>query len=506
MAEDFQPQGRLHPMSWLFAVMTLLRQFLLPLLAAAFFGSREGLPIWFGLLIIPMIGAAVWKQFFYRFGCGPNGLVIREGVLFHNLRQIDYSRIENIDTQRNLLHRLLGVAEVRVETSTGGKPEAQIQVLSLEAAAALKQRIFALNAQQAAPDRAREEESALLHLPVSELIRFGLVDNRGMIVVAGLFGLAQQVGLLEAWSGMVGERVRSEQFASFIAQDLTLQIALTLGLIIAALVLIRAFSIALALITLYDFRLTQAGSDLRVRYGLLTRVSLTLRRARIQALHQTQTILHRLFDRVSLRVDLAGDGGEVEGGESSRSGVRWLAPIIVSNRAAELAALALPEARLTDAPDWQPLAERARSRIFRRSSAWWLIACALLAVLTQNAFALLVLGIGIPMAFCYATMYVRYTRWALTSHALMFRSGWLTRRLVVVPRNRVQCALVEESPFDRRNKMAGVAIDTAGAAGRAETINIRYLHPEVASALARNLYISSAHAGAHSLRAEVEAV
>src|SRR5687768_13934427 len=159
-------------MSWLFAVMTFIRQFLLPLLAAAFFGSRDAMPLWLATIIVPMIVAAVWKQFFYRYGCGPAGLVVREGIFFHNLRQIDYSRIENIDTERNLLHRALGVAEVRVETSTGGKPEALIQVLSLAKAQELRQAIFATRTDPEQPTRVEANESTLLHLPIDELVRF----------------------------------------------------------------------------------------------------------------------------------------------------------------------------------------------------------------------------------------------------------------------------------------------------------------------------------------------
>jgi putative membrane protein len=507
VTENFQPEGRLHPMSWLFAVMTFIRQFLLPLLAAAFFGSRNGMPLWLAIFIVPMIAAAVWKQFFYRYGCGPAGLVVREGIFFHNLRQIDYARIENIDTERNLLHRALGVAEVRVETSTGGKPEALIQVLSLAKADELRQAIFATRKDPEQPTRVEENETTLLHLPIDELVRFGLIDNRGMVVVAGLFGLAHEAGVIEAWAVSMKDRISPEQFDALIARGLPLQAGLALSLLLAALILVRLFSVSLALLTLYDFRLTQVGADLRVRYGSLTRVSLTLRLSRIQALHRTQTLLHRLFDRVSLRADLAGGGAEAEHEQGSATRVRWLAPISTPQRAMELAALALPDVHLESEPDWQPLASGARGRIFRFSTAWWLLASSLLAAVLRDYVGLLLLAIGIPMSFWYATMYSRYTRWSLDEDVLSFRSGWLTRKLVIVPRSRVQCALMKQSPFDRRSQMANVVIDTAGGGSRSDIIRIPYLDIEVAAQLAHALYCSSAAAGDPLLQpSEVEAV
>jgi putative membrane protein len=326
-------------------------------------------------------------------------------------------------------------------------------------------------------------------------VRFGLIDNRGMVVVAGLFGLVHEAGVIDAWAATIQDRISAEQFDAIIARGLPLQAGLAIALLLAALVVVRLFSVALALLTLYDFRLAQVGADLRARYGSFTRVSLTLRLSRIQALHQTQTLLHRLFDRVSLRADLAGGGSEAGQEQESLTRIRWLAPISTPERATQLAALALPDVHLENEPDWQPLAAGARGRIFRFSSAWWSLASALLALLLRDFAGLLLLAIGIPVSFWYATMYARYTRWSLNRDVLSFRSGWLTRKLVIVPRSRVQCALLKQSPFDRRSQMANVAVDTAGAGARSDIIRIPYLGIEVAAQLAHALYSSSAAGG-----------
>ena len=92
----------------------------------------------------------------------------------------------------------------------------------------------------------------------------------------------------------------------------------------------------------------------------------------------------------------------------------------------------------------------------------------------------------IPLAWMHAHLYVKHTRWALTRDAVLFRSGWMTRRLTIVPRDRVQSLNVSTSPFDRRSGMASVAVDTAGAAG--VSIRIRYLPAEVADTLSDALY------------------
>jgi putative membrane protein len=492
MADAFEPRERLHPMSWLFGALTFIRQFIVPLIAAAIFGSRDGMPNWLGFLVLPMLGAAIWKQYFYRYGLGPTGLVIREGLLFRNVRQIDYSRIENIDTERGVLHRLLGVAEVRVETSTGGKPEALIQVLGLPAAEELRREVFASRGSGVESAASAETEETLLQLPTTEVIKFGLIDNRGMIVVAGLFGLLHESGVVEFWSEVVKSRMSVELLDELIARGPFIQFSLGLAVLVVALALVRLFSVVLALVTLHGFRLTRVGADFRARYGLLTRIALTLRVRRIQAAHMTETLLHRLFGRVSVRVDLAGDGVVAENSEDARSKVRWLAPLCEPNDARKLIAMALPDVDFTVAADWQSLAPGARRRVFRKSVIWWVIISVALAVGFQTYSAVLLLALGLPISFWHATMYIRNTRWALQADAVFFKYGWLSRKLIVVPRNRVQTVCLTESPFDRRHRMAAVCVDTAGAGPRSDQVRIPYLAADVAQSLAKALYASAA--------------
>ena len=212
----------------------------------------------------------------------------------------------NIDTTRGPLHRLFGVAEVRIETSAGGKAEALIRVLGPQALSELRERVFGgQEAREAGAPAGREAEEAaarapLLHLPPGELVRFGLIDNRGVLIAAAAAGTASQMGLDET----IGrELMQSLPGAVNDVGSLVwpLQAALALSVIVAALLALRLLSIVFALLTLYDFRLTRKGADLRVQYGLITRVGLTLRQQRTQAVRQAESVLHRFFDRVSLQ-------------------------------------------------------------------------------------------------------------------------------------------------------------------------------------------------------------
>src|SRR5690606_11035429 len=114
--------------------------------------------------------------------------------------QIPFSRIHDVAVHQTLLHRLFAVAEVRLESASGDKPEARMQVLRLDEALALE-RLIRRRGEAAARDAVASPAAAtappggevLLALAPAEIMRLGLISSRGMVVVAGLFALGWQV-------------------------------------------------------------------------------------------------------------------------------------------------------------------------------------------------------------------------------------------------------------------------------------------------------------------------
>jgi putative membrane protein len=77
--------------------------------------------------------------------------------------------------------------------------------------------------------------------------------------------------------------------------------------------------------------------------------------------------------------------------------------------------------------------------------------------------------------------------WAVSDHAVLFRSGYLSRELTVARFNKIQAVTLNESPFDRRLSMAGVRVDTAGAGDASHRVDIPYLARPIADDLYRRL-------------------
>lgn len=524
MASEAPQSGldnRLHPLSWIFLVGSTIKGLVIPALLLVFASQGVGFELWALLLLVPAATVALLKMAVFRYGFTPEDLVIRDGFLTRNERHIPYGRIQNVDLVRNPLHRWLGVAEVRLETASGSKAEAVIRVLSMDAIEEMRSRVFAGKA-RAAEDAGEGAETGapaghtLVHMPTADVVRYGLIDNRGMVVVGAIMGLGWQLGFFDGggpqpWSWTSRDEIRDDlrgeggepslpfgwedlpgwltfhpQETGWLAPILTFAL-----LLVAAWIVLRLFSVGLALFRLYDFRLTRDGEDLRTELGLFTRFTATIPRPRIQLLSIESGWLARRFGRVQVRVETAGSAFSRDSdGDASERRARWLAPLLPEDRLRPLLAETLPELDW-DALDWQPLPPRAKRRVRNRALVVVLLICLPLGFLLSPWVFLLLLP-GVAWAEVHARLWLRHAGWALAGPTVAYRSGWWKRKRSVVRFSKMQTVRLSHTPFDRRYGMASVAVDTAGAGSISHRVDVPFLPLDVARSLRDRLYAEAA--------------
>ena len=503
-------ERRLHPASFLFVIASNLRRMLLPLLVAVFAARSSSWDVWIGLGLIVSAVYGLVRYLTYRYIYAEDDLIIKTGFIFRNERHIPYIRIHNIGSVQNLLHRLVGVVETRVETAGGSEPEARLQVLSVGAMEEMRGHVLAAKRRAGGPVEAAPGAGAtleaggvesvaieggrtLLHLTPKELFLHGIIDYRGMIVVGAAMGLWWELGWMggdgfldvDRWFDMNKDTGRSVM--RYLAGALSLggigQLAAGLLLFLVAL---HAFSIGYAFWKLYGFTLQRSGRDLVMTCGLFTRVSTTIPLLRIQVVTIREKPLHRLFGRVEVRVDTAG-GGESEEAVVSH---QRIAPLV---KRADLPRLIQELQPGLDLPavDWRSVDPRASRRILK---VWALMIAGLTAVAVANVgpWGAIVAVPLIPLAIVGARLHAASLRYALTDEWVLYRSGWLWTHVSMARHSKIQALQAAESPFDRRWDMAHLRVDTAGAGKSAHLIHIPYLPKGTALDLFRRLEVQAA--------------
>ncbi len=476
-------ERRLHPWSWLFVLIAGLRQFIVPLAVLVFFGGR-GEDGWqlggAGVVVAVLAVGSVWRYFTYRYRIDEDSLFVRSGLLHRELRQIPFSRIHNVALQQSLLHRAFGVAAVKLESAGGTRPEAEMKVLRLADALALEQLIRDRGQAPVDAPRGQPQDPAgatLLSLPPGEIVRLGLISNRGMVVVAGAFALAWQVFPEGRVAGLfsAGGRRLSGYIGAFSGDWIGIALALA-AFVAMVLVMIRLLSVLLAIVRYHGFRLSEHGRRLTVERGLLTRVRASVPRRRIQAWTLREGVLHRLFRRRSLDIDTAASQGD----GSQEKSLRELAPVATPDACDALVRHVLREAHWPP-QQWAPLHRRAWLRLFLGDALFGLL---LLAAATWlfgiwGLWALL----WLPWSVLVARRHAARAGYALDDTVVAVREGWWSRHWRFAELDKIQALELRRSPLDHGMGMASVWLDTAGTGPLAPPLRIRHLPLQDARAL-----------------------
>ena len=137
----------------------------LHILSPVFFAGRHAWRLWplalllaarqqwwllaLGALVLLAWSSIEWLRRTYALEGG--ALRLEEGVLSRQLRAVPFDRIQQVDLVRKPLHRLLGVATLRVETAGGGRAaEVDLDVVTLAEAQALRASLLRAKARLAA--------------------------------------------------------------------------------------------------------------------------------------------------------------------------------------------------------------------------------------------------------------------------------------------------------------------------------------------------------------------
>lgn len=523
------PWQRVQPISLLFVVISTIRQWIIPLVFGIF-SARDGNLVAIGLGSLAftiLFGFALTRYLTLRFRLAGGELQVRDGVFFKSMRTVPVHRIQNIDLVQNILHRIFGVAEVRIETASGKEPEAVLRVLSLAEVESLRARVFAksntrvvgmseptlvvnedgsavaaagtlatggriagvgVNASDV-PLQAEQSRQLLLAISLKQFALAGLTSNRGFLVVPIILGTLYETrsftrGLRNQFrinsSDLLLDRIPSGLSTWYIVMWLAA------GLFVSIL-LLKVLSFAWFVIRFYGYQLWAIGDDLRISCGLFTKVSATIPRSRIQFISIHRSWLARKLGLAAIRIETAGGGGTEHENASQSVGRRWFVPVISESQVVGLIEHLRPGIHWTESQfDWQPLSPRAGTRLQR----FGIIAAVVLTAVAGFVWQPWGATVGIvllPLFLWIAHRQAKAMRYARSGPFVVFRSGMLTRKCSCAFVDKIQTLKLSESPFDRRWNMATLTVDTAAAGPAEHKIEVKYLDANVAQREYANL-------------------
>lgn len=458
MVADGVPR-RVHPGTVAIAFLRKAPQNVLAIPVAAGWASGRGFG--WALLIAAVAGGIAlafawlsWRRFTYTVAA--DELVIERGVLSRARRSIPLERIQDVSIEQGPLHRLFGLAEVRVETGGGDADEAVLDSVSVAEAQRLR---AALRGQRCAgPNEAGEAAApAEPHvLPVVYAMTPARVALLGLfsfslVWLAALFGVLQ---FLDQFVDLGWDRI--EEYAGAAREEAQARFSIAAVGVVAAIALTLGVVSGVVRTVLRDWGFTLRAGEGRFRRtrGLLTRSEVVVAVRRIQLALVQRGPLRRWMGWSALSVQTLG-------GSDDPSGRQQLAPLAREDEVARIVAAAgLPMF------DRLPLRAVGAGHVVR----------ALIRTVTIPALAIAAVAVAVtPIAWFAAVLLLpmvgaallqrRFHRFALMDGSLQVMRGVVAQRDWIVPTDNVQVVTLRQGLLQRALGVANVLVDTAGAKG-----------------------------------------
>ena len=261
-----------------------------------------------GVAMLSLIYSILSYLRFYFF-IQDNELCVRSGVIRKKVINIPFDRIQSIDFRQNVVHQVLNVVSVRVDTAGSKGVELELDAIDQPRAEELREIVFAYKRTKGSTANTHAELDSkvadeiqvpelILTLSPKDLIKIGMSENHlrtAGIVFAFFLSIADEIHQVLGWD-VYGK-----------LEDTTSSISLV-G-IFATLVAIPVFIFFSFLITLirtvlkyYGLKFWRVGQNFKVVSGLFTRNEKTIQRSKIQLIRWMTSPLKQIFGIFQLNI------------------------------------------------------------------------------------------------------------------------------------------------------------------------------------------------------------
>ncbi|GAA1438852.1 PH domain-containing protein [Leifsonia poae] len=462
-----EPWRRLNGRMLLVHPLRELIRYLPVLLIALVAGAAGGEPWWAYVLSGLGVVFGVLRFLTTTYRITPTHVQVRRGVLNRRVLSAPRDRIRSVDVDSTLLHRIFGLAVVKVGTGAShGQDELELNAVAVRDVPALRDELLRLTARADAaglegPEAPVAEQPANLSRWRPGWVRYAPLTLSGVASIVAVAFAALQLNFFEG--GILTRLPVVEQGIGWVTRLPLLTVALwaAAGLVVIASV-VAMVRYALAY---HRFSIHRSGPDtLHIGHGLIRARQITLDETRLRGVQVSEPLSLRVAGAASAHAIMTGLGRQ-------RGGVALLAPPGPREEAVRIAA----EVLHTRAPLEVPLVghgPRAHRRRYTRAASFAGVLVALALVAQLLGFV----GPYVWWAFLVivpASALLAADRWRGLGHALLpgwliAQSGSLNRRRAVLATEGIIGWTIRRSFFQRRAGLATLIATTA--AGRHKVV------------------------------------
>lgn len=414
------------------------------------------------------VAAAAIKYLYFYFVFRNGQLRVAEGLFRKRNLSVPREKIQRVEFEQNVVHRILKVVTLRIETAGAEGEELEIGALSVEKAEAL--RSLLLSGKKIAHDTEEEREvknRPVFKLNLPELVKASLVRNHfrtfGIVMgfLASIYFQFEEVMDMDKWLSQWLPQwyYSSDRISGFLL------------IIPPILVLIIMLTVIRTIIQYYNFGLWRTGDGFRVAYGLFNRHTNSALNIKVQYLRWRDNVLMRLVKMHGLFIYQATS-------VSAKRDQSIQVPFCFDQQIRLVISDVYPDYDRTAGKEYRP-SLRYRLVIFFR---WGVIPVALGMIYgwftSMNPGWVLVLAMWLITFWFYADRYARTMFMTVSDDHIFIERGILEKNRWLLRMSRLQGLSLSQNPWESRRNLSTINLFTA-----AGTVRFPYLPNDRASEL-----------------------
>lgn len=434
-----------------------------------------------GLIIISLVMAVVFISLIYSiiaytryyFFIKNDELCVRSGVFRKTILNVPFDRIQSVDFKRNIVHQMLNVVSVQVDTAGSKGSELEIDAIDEDRAELLREIVLEYKrkkSNQASTDvleenelnETREEPELILALSSRDLIKVGISENHlrtAAIIFAFFVGLAddlEQLLDLDVY-GRLEDTTNAMSLMGLLVTVIAVPVFIGISFVITLISTVLKY---------YGLKFWREGQSFKVMSGLFTRNEKTIQKSKIQMIRWVTSPLKQMFGIYQMNIYQAAnieqnkDKSLVIPGCYQQQVDHTLDVIVPAFRQSVFTAHKMDASivyRMVFLFGFLP-------SVFFGLLAWW-----------NDGFMQWLLILIFPIAIWMGTSYQRKRRFKIHPDYLVSESGIVSHIFKMLEIYKVQSVMIESSPFQRMRGLTTLHIYTAGG-----NITFPYLNDKIA--------------------------
>jgi len=419
---------------------------------------------------LSMLGS-ILAYFKYYFHVTEDEIIISKGILKKTNLTIPFDRVQSVDFEQTIIHQILDVVKVKIDTAGSANSELDIDALELPIAEKLRSIIISYQKAhkkidvddmgEVIEEAEEKEEVPILQVDIPELIKVGISQNHlktgGLIIAFGFAAFNELEQIFEGFASEQLEQIDVEQ----LAPDPWSIALFALGVAVFFLFLSFLITLVLTVVRYYDMKVSRSDKGFKLVAGLFNRKEISAVHRKVQIVKWGYNALQKILGLFRVNILQAAS-------ELAIQKPRFALPGVYESQVNQFIGEYFPPAVLQQFKSF-----RVHPLIIYRYTLFYgffpAVVFCLVAYLSGKTL-LFTFALIFPFMLIWTIYYQRNWRLEVNDDCIKTTSGVFGRQFHLLHLYKVQSIDLSQSWFQRRRSLAHLNIHTAGG-----SITIPYL-------------------------------